>query len=316
MNQTKKRIYAAILAAAMTLPAFACGEKIESGDDSTAEISNSAVDNSSAADSDADVNADSQDNNGDSKSADSQAADSKSGNDASADANVVIDENGAQNHKLVFEQPKIEEDEPIVSTKRAADGNIYVAKTDINGAVVTEANGSEATELYTGSTNAASYAKDYEPNIKSYQAYWLDISKKQDFVFDGNLLEFEVKVKDNVPDGIYPVEVYFADLSNYSANTDDNAAKLDAVKFIPGYICVNSDAPEKPALGTDMTLTPDTVSAKPGETVRMNLRVDNNPGIVAFVIRMSYDDNAISIEDAGAGSDLGKRAPLTADTME
>ena len=67
---------------------------------------------------------------------------------------------------------------------------------------------------------------------------------------------------------------------------------------------------------TKPSLTPDTVSAKPGETVRMNLRVDNNPGIVAFVIRMSYDDNAISIEDAGAGSDLGKRAPLTADTME
>ena len=65
-----------------------------------------------------------------------------------------------------------------------------------------------------------------------------------------------------------------------------------------------------------MTLTPETVTAKPGETVRMNLRVDNNPGLVAFVIRMHYDDNAIIINDAGAGSDLGKHAKLTTNTLD
>lgn len=304
-----KRILAALLAAAMTLPAFACGEKIESGDDSTvAESSDSAAESSESGADDS--------SKADESKADDSKADSSSAN-AVEDDGVVIDENGAQNHMLVFETPEnLDDEEPAVSTKRAEDGNVYVAKTDINGAVVTEANGSNATELYTGSTNAASYVKDYEPSIKTYQAYWLDISKRKDYVFDGNLLELEVQVNENTPDGIYPVEVYFADLSNYSANTDDNAAKLDAVKFIPGYVCVNSEQPEIPAVGTDMTLTPETVSAKPGETVRMNIRVDNNPGLVAFVIRTHYDENAMKIVKAGAGSDLGKHATLTTHTLD
>lgn len=307
MKYMNKRVLAALLAVAMTLPAFACGEQIESGDDSTAEVSDSA--NESSAD-DGSSNDENSDSGADSESGDSQDS------AAIEDDGVVIDDNGAQNHKLVFETPENIEDNSIVSTKRAEDGSVYIAKTDINGVVVTEANGSEVTELYTGSTNAASYAKDYTPNIKTYQAYWLDISKQKDFVFDGSLLEFEIQVKENTPDGVYPVEVYFADLSNYSANTDENAAKLDAVKFIPGYVCVNSEKPEIPAVGTDMTLTPETVTAKPGETVRMNLRVDNNPGLVAFVIRMHYDDNAIIINDAGAGSDLGKHAKLTTNTLD
>ena len=176
--------------------------------------------------------------------------------------------------------------------------------------------GENVTELYTGVTNAASYEKDYTPGIKTYQAYWLDISEQKDFVFDGNLLEFELKVNENTPDGIYPIEVYFADLSNYSANTDENADKLNNVKFRPGYVCVNKAKPEIPALGKEMTLTPDTVSAKPGESVRVNVRVDNNPGLVAFVIRMHFDNNAMSISKGGAGSDLGDVALLTARTLD
>lgn len=305
MKFRNKRILAALLAAAMTIPAFACGEKIEGGDSNTAESSagesaDSKENGDSAANPD-DGNQQAQGNNGESKP---------------VDEGVVIDPNGAQNHMLVFEQPQLEEDDAIVSTKRADDGKIYIAKTDINGATVTDANGEEATELYTGETNAAVYEKGYTPSIKTYQAYWLDISEQADFVFDGNLLEFEIKVKEDTPDGVYPVEVYFADLSNYSANTDENAAKLENVKFRPGYICVNTEQPEIPALGTEMTLTPDTISAKPGDTVRMNLRVDNNPGLVAFVIRMHYDQNAFKIGKAGAGSDLGERARLTARTLD
>lgn len=310
MKNMNKRILAAMLAAAMTLPAFACGEKIDRGDDSTSQSSDSAEVNSGGENGSGESGAE---NGGESKAENGNA---NNGGDESSDDGVIIGEYGEQNHKLVFEQPTVVDEEPVVSTKYAADGKIYIAKTDINGAAVTEAGGSEVTELYTGETNAASYTPGYTPSIKTYQAYWLDISKRKDFVFDGNLLEFEVKVKENTPDGVYPVEVYFADLSNYSANTDENAAKLSAVKFIPGYVCVNSDQPEQPKVGSDMMLTPETVSAKPGETVRMNVRVDNNPGIVAFVIRLHYDENAISIENAGAGSDLGGRATLTARTLD
>ena len=48
MNNMKKRVFAALLAAAMTLPAFACGEKINSGDDSSSKESSISQDESSA----------------------------------------------------------------------------------------------------------------------------------------------------------------------------------------------------------------------------------------------------------------------------
>ena len=145
MKYMNKRVLAALLAVAMTLPAFACGENIESGDDSTAEVSDSA--NESSAD-DGSSNDENSDSGADSESGDSQDS------AAIEDDGVVIDDNGAQNHKLVFETPENIDDNSIVSTKRAEDGSVYIAKTDINGVVVTEANGSEVTELYTGSTNA------------------------------------------------------------------------------------------------------------------------------------------------------------------
>lgn len=309
MNNMKKRVFAALLAAAMTLPAFACGEKINSGDDSSSKESSISQDESSAENSESNPDESSAEKKNDNSS--------QEASEDPEDSNIVIDPNGGRNQKLTFETPQnIDEADTVVSTIRGDDGKIYAAKTDINGAAVTEANGSAVTELYTGPTNAAEYEKGYTPGIKTYQAYWLDISEQKDFVFDGNLLEFEVKVNENTPDGIYPIEVYFADLSNYSANTDENADKLNNVKFRPGYVCVNKAKPEIPALGKEMTLTPDTVSAKPGESVRVNVRVDNNPGLVAFVIRMHFDNNAMSISKGGAGSDLGDVALLTARTLD
>lgn len=289
---TMKKTMALLLCAAMTVPAFACGQRIPPAEGSSAV------------------------NDSDGNSAAENSADSNNPNESqSDDSNIVTDENGGENIPLGFEQQD-DEDESIVSTKRGADGTVYVDKTDINGSVVTDANGNKETEIYTGETNAASYEPDYEPSVKTYQALWLDISERSDFVFDGNLLEFEVEVAQDAPDGIYPVEVYFADFSNYNANQDENGPILKDVAFRAGYLCINSDEPETPALGSKMTLTPDTVSAKPGEKVRMNLRVDNNPGIVAFVIRLHYDNNVMTILKAGAGDSLGELATLTTNTLD
>ena len=193
----------------------------------------------------------------------------------SSDSNIIIDSNGARNHKLTFE------------ALQNVDKENYFAST-----VFTD-------------------QKDYIPDIKAYQAYWLDVSQKKDYVFDGDLLEFEVTVNKNIPNGIYPFGVYFADLSNYSANTDKNAAYLNNVKYQTGYICVNKDKPTTQVPESNMSLSMDSVSAKPGETVRMRLCIKNNPGLVAFVIRMYYDNNAITITRCGAGSDLNKLAILT-----
>ena len=301
MNAMKK-MTALLLAAAVMLPAYACAT--DNSSSLNAEFSGDA-ENSSDSDS------------GDSAN-DSSSADDSTGGDAETDPDTVIDEYGQPNHALVFEQPDEDivandsESDPVVTTIRGDDGNYYTPVTDINGATVTEPGGEVQTEVYTGTTNAASYPEDnYQPDFKTYQAYWLDISQREDYVFDGNLLEFEIEIPETTKDGVYPVEIYYTDFSNYDAES------LKDIVTNVGYVCVNSDEPEAAEL-TDgqINLTAETVSAKPGETVRMNIRIDNNTGIVAFVIRMHYDANAMTILRAAAGSDLGQYARLTTRTLD
>ena len=145
-----------------------------------------------------------------------------------------------------------------------------------------------------------------------WRTYWLDISKHEDYVFDGTLLELEWEVSKDTPDGVYPLEIACADFSNYNANTDENGKKLQNLKVIPGYVLVNSKQPEIPAAGSDPTLTVETVTAKPGETVTMHIRIDNNPGIVAFSLDYRINSNAITLKECRSGSDLAKAAKLTA----
>ena len=217
MNKMK-RLTAALLAAMVILPMSACGEKITNN--STAD--NSAGDNQTPGDNN---------NAADPNGGNGGEANGNDGGNAEAnpdvqmfDKNVVVGDDGSQNQALSFSQ-NFNDNSAVNVPFRGEDGNYYVAKTDINGNAAVDGNGETQTDVYKD-TGKMEYQLNYTPSIKSYQALWLDISQKADFVFDGNLLEYEVKVADDAPDGIYPVEVYYTDFSNYSANTDDNAAKL------------------------------------------------------------------------------------------
>lgn len=317
MNAMKK-MTALLLAAAMMLPAVACSNI----DSSNLEAEYSGdTDASGGGEESSSSDAANENNSSNDASDNESSAENSSGNNGSGgqsmDAATVVDDNGQTNFVLSFDQPgesaMVDEDgSTIVTTVRGTDGNYYTPVTDINGATVTEPSGEVKTELYTGTTNAASYPDNsYQPDFKTYQALWMDISKKADYVFDGNLLEFEIEIPETTQDGVYPIEIYFTDFANYDAES------LRDIAVNAGYVCVNSEepAPSAPVDGK-ITLTPDTVSAKPGETVRLNVRIDNNTGIVAFVIRMHYDSNAMTITKAAAGSDLGKRAKLTTKTMD
>ncbi len=301
---TLKKMTAVLLAAMVTIPAYACGEKIQGNSKTDPVLSD--IDNPGNSDA----------GNGGENNQGGQAAPLDSAAEQAMqmlEENVVLDEDGHRNQKLTFSENV--NDTPVAVPFRGEDGNYYVAKTDINGQAAVNGSGETVTEPYK-EPGKIDYQINYTPDIKSYQALWLDVSQKKDFVFDGNLLEFEVKVADDAPDGVYPVELYYADLSNYSANQDENTSILKDCELIKGYIAVNKDAPETDQPGTKMALSCDSISVKPGDTARFNVRVDNNPGIVAFVLRMHYDNKIISIEKAAAGSDLGKRARLTADTMD
>ena len=194
------------------------------------------------------------------------------------DKNVVVGEDGSQNQALSFSE-NFKDNATVNAPFRGEDGNYYVAKTDINGNVAVDGNGETQTEVYKD-TGKMDYQLNYTPDIKSYQALWLDISQKKDYVFDGNLLEYEVKVADDAPDGIYPVEVYYTDFSNYSANTDENADILHDVDSIKGYICVNKDVPEAEAPGSKMTISAESISVKPGDTVAVTVAEASYPYLV------------------------------------
>ena len=106
----------------------------------------------------------------------------------------------------------------------------------------------------------------------NYFAMWLDTSKHQDYVFDGEFLTMQVKIADDAPDGVYPIGFMKDDFANYAGST------LEVTKN-PGWICVNAEAPE-PAYqsGGDLTLTGSIVSGKPGDTVTFTVSVSDNSG--------------------------------------
>ena len=207
------------------------------------------------------------------------------------------------------EKNNVEEDPTvyIVTTLRGDDGTFYVQQTDINGTTVTDRDGAAVTEVYTGTTLATTYITEegqtYTPAYKNYQAFWLDMSKKADFVFDGELLTFDLKIADDAVDGVYPVQFYFADVANWDAQT------LSDITMNVGYVCINADAPalDQPT-GTGLTINPGIATGAPGETVKLSVNIANNPGFVGFRLRMRYDSNAFTITDLAVGETLEEYA--------
>ena len=157
---------------------------------------------------------------------------------------------------------------------------------------------------------------DNDTEQNTLQAYWLDISEKKDFVFDGDLLEIEIQVAEDAADGSYPFEIYYTDFSNYNANADEKGKLLSEVETKTGYVCVNQGAPSPSVLSDKMTLTVGSVSVKPGKTARLCVRIDNNPGFVGFIIRMRYNQDVMTVTQAAAGSDFAEAAKLTTYTLD
>ena len=183
--KTWKKIAAAVIAGAMMIPAFACSHGTSTTD---SKSESSSAEGSSGAESGAD--------SGD-----------------TPDITVQTDEQGMIQQPLDFADVPPEsnaggEEQPgdnfIVTTLRGEDGKAYVAKTDINGTTVTEEGGAAVTELYTGTTLATTYAEaSYTPAYKNHQAFFLDMSKKADFVFDGELLQYQIEIPKDAKDGIW-----------------------------------------------------------------------------------------------------------------
>lgn len=191
-----------------------------------------------------------------------------------------------------------------------------VAVTDENGASVTDANGQSQTTAVaktqpaannnSGSSDnndATQSADNYVSATQKVYIYWMDISKNIDYVFNDEFMKVTFKIKDNVPDGDYPVTFTY-DFSNKEAQT---ATKPDniyqgVVKINNGTATVTDHSSE-----TGFICYSDDVACKQGDTIEFYACMKNNPGLVAMLNWVNYDSNAmelLSIEPAGEFAEI------------
>lgn len=83
----------------------------------------------------------------------------------------------------------------------------YVVVTDDSGQPVKDDNGNVVTEVVKGGNSSknesstsggnTSGGSSYQSNIKTFQAYWLDMSNGEDVVCNGDFLDVTFKIKDD-----------------------------------------------------------------------------------------------------------------------
>ena len=186
----------------------------------------------------------------------------------------------------------------------------YAAVTDDSGNKVVDDNGKVVTEVVTTpSSNGGAVvdpnqnaASSYTEKLDTFQAYWMDMTKSQDIVFNGDMINVTFKVKDTAPDGNYVIHLSDSQYNSEFANWD---AKALVPSVTNGCITVGDATPEAQTAtnASDFVLTADSVTAKQGDEVTVSFRIADNPGMVAFVLRFQYDCNALEIVNAEVGDD-------------
>lgn len=186
-----------------------------------------------------------------------------------------------------------------------ADGS---KETDANNNPVTET--VKVTTVVTKATEAvtteAKANSDYKSKNDGRYAMWLDVSKDENFMFEGDMLNVKFKVKEGIPDGDYKVRIS-PDLSDVAG------VSVKPGKVIDGIIRVNNgDIQAADVSGeTGLTFYGDNIACKQGDEIEFKINVKNNPGLVAFCIWFYFDSNALDFVEAGA---CGEFKPIADET--
>ena len=185
--------------------------------------------------------------------------------------------------------------------------------TDAAGAPVTDAAGSTVTEVVKVTTvvnKPASSAETpttpavkYESKQDGRYAMWLDISKDENFYFEGDFLHMVFKVKDGIPDGDYKIRIS-PDLSDVAGTA------VYPSKVIDGTVRVNKGAIDAIDVSGEngMVFYGNNVACKQGDTIDCYINIKNNSGLVAFVIWFYFDSNALEFVSAEASGEYKKIA--------
>ncbi|MBQ9982448.1 MAG: hypothetical protein IJP18_07760 [Oscillospiraceae bacterium] len=138
---------------------------------------------------------------------------------------------------------------------------------------------SKATALWIGSFNSNSETEDDK---------WFDLKE------DGDFMAITFKVKDNCPEGNYKVTLN----PTASSFSDEKSNSITPV-YSSGTISVGNAQAETNApstSGTQLYITDKT--AQPGETVTVNIGINNNTkGLLGFIVCFDYDSSALELVD-------------------
>lgn len=177
--------------------------------------------------------------------------------------------------------------------------------TDDSGAEVTDDSGSPVTMIskVTQVVNKSTTSVKYNPAQDGRYAMWLDISKDENFYFEGDFLHIVFKVKDGIPDGDYKVRIS-PDLS------DVNGTAVYPSKVLDGTVRVNNGTIEDFDVSgeTGMVFYGSNIACKQGDTIDYYINIKNNTGLVAFVIWFHFDSNALEFVSAEASGAYKKIA--------
>ncbi len=130
------------------------------------------------------------------------------------------------------------------------------------------------------------------------QAWWMDISQNEDYVFNGEYLTAEFKIKEGTADGIYPITLDWLDFANWDSETIEFTG-------IDGAVIVGGEATENKFNedGTPQVMV-QNVSGKAGDTVKVSFYIENNPGVVANILRFGYNSDVLEYVGGGEGADF------------
>ncbi len=179
-----------------------------------------------------------------------------------------------------------------------ADNNTPDNNADVNNNADNNNNNVENNDPGNNNADLPDELQVYNGTRTVMQAWWMDISKEQDYVFNGEYLTAEFKIKEGTADGIYPITLDWLDFANWDGET---------VEFtgVDGAIIVGGEATENKFNddGTPQVMV-SNVSGKAGDTVKVAIHIENNPGVVANILRFGYNSDVLEYVGGGEGADF------------
>lgn len=169
---------------------------------------------------------------------------------------------------------------------------------------------SDSSETPTGSSETpvdSTVNSDYKPKNDGRYAMWIDCSKNENFMFEGEMLKATFKVKEGIPDGDYRIRIS-PDLSDVTGTT------VNPSKVIDGTIRVNNGEIEAVDVSNEngaLVFYGDNIACKQGDTIDFNINIKNNTGLVAFCIWFYFDGNALEFVEACATGEYEEIARQT-----